>query len=158
ELGTEDVTDFVAREFRRPFVLSNDLPIRVVIGHVENESSVVIMCAHHSAVDWWSASLMLSAVAAMYGGLPTTRRFLAGSYTRDSQALRAAVGSSWGSDVLAHWRRTLGEADDAVIARKRSHRDARHEFFELDWEKTRHLRSLARRSHVSSFVVLLGIL
>jgi hypothetical protein len=164
-----------ARRDRRAEELLNDveagpLPIdempllRATVGRFDNEDSVLILAAHHTAVDGWSIHLVMRDLAHCYaarrgaGGpdLPPARQYR--EYvawqraTADSAATRAA---------RAFWRETLRGAQLVAIPTDRPRRPGEpfvtgwHRFL-VDDELTAATLALADRMRSSPFMVLLA--
>ncbi|MGW5145710.1 amino acid adenylation domain-containing protein [Rhodococcus koreensis] len=167
--GTEaDLVRLVTETVGRPFDLATEIPLRASLIRVGDEQVLAIVL-HHIATDEWSdrpflRDLMTAYAARAQGSAPGWEP-LAVQYADYTLWQRDVLGdpqekSSLVSRQLDYWAKTLDGAPEELVLPADRTRPARPSFAggaietTLDAATTRALRSLARTSGTSMFMVL----
>jgi amino acid adenylation domain-containing protein/thioester reductase-like protein len=108
ECSPEDLADRLSEFGRRPFDLAADLPIRARLFAVGPEENVLLIVAHHIAVDGWSLSVLLRDLSAAY-----TARIGDGTPDWPDLAVQYSDYTMWHAELL-------GDPDDpdSALARQ----------------------------------------
>ncbi|HEX5717657.1 MAG TPA: amino acid adenylation domain-containing protein, partial [Thermoanaerobaculia bacterium] len=150
----------------RPFDLTRDLLLRVVLLRLATEEHAVLLTMHHIAGDGWSMGVLIQEVAALYAaftaGLPSPLPELPTQYADFAQWQRQWLQGEVLAGQMAYWRTQLGEGAPASELPADLPRPAVQSFrgaarrFALSAETTAGLHALARREGVSLFMALLA--
>lgn len=150
-LDAADLDAFLAR-LTRPFDLSRPGPIRIAVGRLGPERSLLAIDAHHAAVDGASLDVIIEDLLAVYAHRPPPEP------TAPFSAFVEAQASPPGAADLAFWRamhpdppRTVRPAADRPAADYRRFAVDRVVFDPLDGEA---LRRAARAQGVTPAVLL----
>jgi thioesterase domain-containing protein/acyl carrier protein len=155
-------------ESRKPFHLDQGPLWRFALIRIAGDDHVLLITAHHIAIDGWSRGVFLRELGMLYPAY--LRRAL--SPLKDLP-LQYADYAAWQAEwvesgqvrrQLDYWKRELAGASTFLPVRtdrprppKQSFRGARHRF-DLRETTTAALKDLCRREHVSPFMSLLAVL
>ncbi|WP_345025737.1 amino acid adenylation domain-containing protein [Streptomyces sedi] len=159
-----EVTAALARETARPFDLAARWPLRATLARLADDEHLLLLTAHHIAVDGWSWDLLLDDLSAGY------RAGVTGTAPPAVPALGYADFAAWqrrwdagsaAAEQLAYWTDRLADLDPLELPTDRPRpvaRDARGALlpFEIPDELADAVTALARRQAVTPFVVLLA--
>ncbi|HEY0636759.1 MAG TPA: amino acid adenylation domain-containing protein, partial [Pseudonocardiaceae bacterium] len=155
-----EVAGVVARHTTTPFDLTAGPLLRAELLRVTGAEHVLVLSAHHSVWDGWSASILLRELSALYSGgelgpLPVR-------YSDYAAWERAWLSGPVLTEQVEYWRRTLGGAPDTMelptdLPRPthRSGEGARLPF-ELSAELATGLAALCRGENATLFMGLLA--
>ncbi len=108
----------IEREIARPFDLEHDLMLRARLIRLGPEDHVLVLVAHHIAVDGWSKRLLLEDLAAAYealtGGREPRLPELAVEYADFAIWQRARLTGTRLQELVDHWRSHLNGAPPAL--------------------------------------------
>ncbi|AXB47648.1 non-ribosomal peptide synthetase [Amycolatopsis albispora] len=163
-VDARDADDFervLADEADRPFVLEQNVPVRLRVYQRADGESVLLLCAHHIVVDMWSCVVLLEDLALAYGDgaeLPPP----AVEYADFVDWQRELLTGAEGDRLWDYWREQLsGELPVLALPGDRP-RPAVQTFrgasrvFGVGRELTERLKDLGVRCGVTPFVVLLS--
>ncbi|WP_405783771.1 amino acid adenylation domain-containing protein [Streptomyces sp. NBC_00859] len=174
ELHTERVTeDDLSSATRRAaaycFKLAEEIPVRVSLFGISQESHVLVLVLHHIAADGWSMAPLLkdlsTAYAARHQEMAPAFDELPGQYADFAVWQREVLGSesdpeSVASEQLAYWRQALAGAPAELALPFDYPRPAVASYrgasvpFSVDADAHRALLELARERGVTLFMVL----
>jgi uncharacterized protein YbdZ (MbtH family)/aryl carrier-like protein len=141
-----------------------ELPLlRAVLGRLAADDHVLVLAAHHMAVDAWSMQLLIRDLASCYAirrgfeqSLPPVRQYREYCLAQQEETTPAAL-----RPALDYWRASLHGARSFTLPTQQVQAPAglsryamRH--FGLDPDLTRGVLSLARQTRSSPFMVLLS--
>jgi hypothetical protein len=94
---------------QRPFRLDRQPPIRVTLLRRDNHPDILLMAAHHIALDYVSQLLVLRAILAAYADSSAAPaiRDTGGDFDEFVQSQRTYLGSRRADTARSHWRREL---------------------------------------------------
>ncbi|MAT97566.1 MAG: hypothetical protein CL608_10525 [Anaerolineaceae bacterium] len=104
------ITNQIAREDQRPFNLTNDIPIRIKLLHLDEDHWVLLLVLHHIAMDLWSIELIIEEITILY------RAYQAGQTPQlpelpiqysDYAAWQEKWLAEHEAEQLAYWKKTL---------------------------------------------------
>lgn len=159
-----DLTSHARQQARKAFDLENDPVLRLDLYIRSDSEAVLLVCAHHIAVDLWSFALMIEEFFGLLeefrsGGTPSLQT--EGSRYSDYVSWQESmlVGAE-GERLWAYWRRHLqGSVAPLELAFGRNAvapRDSRTRFFELSEQLFFQVKQLARKHQVSLYTLLLA--
>jgi condensation domain-containing protein len=146
----------------RPFPV-HELPLlRAVLGRFDEQDSVLVLSAHHSAADVWSIQVIMGDVAECYAAydagdeprLPEVTQYRDYVAAQQEEAAGPAVAAS-----RAYWRETLRGAKILVAPVRRNEQVApatSYHRFVTDAHLSTGVSRLARATRSSPFMVLLA--
>lgn len=106
ESATPASVDGILQQFAgRPFVLSEDMPIRAVLIRHAGNRHILVIVAHHIVVDGWSMRILANELAALYQGVSLPEP--APSYLAYSRRHRRWIRSGAVDEQIEYWKRTL---------------------------------------------------
>ncbi|HEY6395813.1 MAG TPA: condensation domain-containing protein [Solirubrobacteraceae bacterium] len=112
------VRSLIECEIARPFDLEHDLMLRPRLIRLGPEDHVLVLVAHHIAVDGWSKGLLLGDLAAAYealaGGREPRLPELPVEYADFAIWQRARLTSTRLQELVDHWRSQLEGAPPAL--------------------------------------------
>ena len=151
--------DLVDAEATRPFHLADgEPPFRATLIRVAEHEHVLVLLLHHIVADGWSVSVLARDLAAAYSGTdlsePVLRHTDYAAWQR-SRASRAAGQLTRRREELAGAPHTLELPADRPRPPERRHR-GRTLPLEVDAGLTGRIRTLARESGATEFMVLLA--
>ncbi|MFR9788486.1 amino acid adenylation domain-containing protein [Streptomyces sp. MB22_4] len=169
EVMEDGVAQAVAELVERPFVLSEDLPLRAVLLALGTRSHVLVSVVPHIAFDGWSVAPFLRDLSEAYRA--RTARSAPGweelpvQYRDFALWQRELLGSGDGdgdlfTEQVGHWRRTLAGAPGELALRGDRPRPATASGragavpVRLSPSDLRRLKKLARDKRASLFMVL----
>jgi amino acid adenylation domain-containing protein len=162
----DELRDRVENESHKPFALKREYPLRARLYTRPDGKHILLLVAHHIAVDFWSLMVLMDELAALYSpleGQPESGpgRILV-QYTDFARWQDKLLDGPAGEALLAYWRdRLAGELPllnlpaDGARSSSVSRRGAAHGFI-LDQEISDGLRELARLEETTLYVVLLA--
>ncbi|MFD6308757.1 amino acid adenylation domain-containing protein, partial [Streptomyces sp. NPDC060223] len=168
ETGEAEVSEAIGDEVRRGFDLSSELPWRVRLLTVSPTESVLVIVAHHIAVDGWSMELITRDLGIAYSARKQGRApgwsALPVQYADYAMWQREVLGAlddedSLISAQLAHWRRTLAGAPEELVLPVDRARPTHPSFraglapVRVDAHVHARLTEIARRCGVTMFMV-----
>ncbi len=157
-----------AAEAARPFDLTRDALLRVLLLAFGPHEHVVALTLHHIAGDGWSVGVLVGEVAALYAAFearrPSPLPELPVQYADYAEWQRQWLSGEALAAQLGYWRRQLGDgraASEILGDRPRpavpSARSASQRF-RLPAAEAETVRALARREGATLFMVLLAAL
>lgn len=90
---------------RRPFDLTNDIPIRALLARLSANRHVLAISAHHIVADGWSMRILAGELAERYSGHAEIRK--APSYLSFAESHRAWIESGAVTRQIDYWKRML---------------------------------------------------
>ncbi len=90
---------------KRPFDLSNDIPIRALLVTTKPGRHVLGISAHHIVADGWSIRIMATELAEIYAGKPGHPP--APSYVEYSRAHRKWIDNGGAKSQIDYWKKNL---------------------------------------------------
>lgn len=145
----------------RPFPADQVPLLRAVLGRFDEEDSVLVLCAHHSAADVWSIQVILRDLAECYTAraagkepqLPEVAQYRDYVAAQQEEAAGPKVAAS-----RAYWRETLRGAKILVAPVHRTeHAPATgYHRFTTDAHLSTEVSRLAKATRSSPFMVLLA--
>jgi amino acid adenylation domain-containing protein/FkbM family methyltransferase len=150
---------------RRPFDLSRDLMLRVLLLRLEDEQHILVLVTHHVASDGWSSAIFWQDLAALYQAI-----VFRGSPHLSELPVQYADYAAWQREwlrgevletQLSYWRKqldnlaTLQLQTDRARPAIQSFRGARQTLV-LGDELSEGLKALSRREGVTLFMTLLA--
>ncbi|MER6708535.1 amino acid adenylation domain-containing protein, partial [Streptomyces fumanus] len=168
EADEAGVAEAIGDEMRRGFDLSGELPWRVRLLTVSPTQSVLVIVAHHIAVDGWSMELITRDLGIAYSARKQGRApgwsALPVQYADYALWQREVLGTlddenSLISAQLAHWRRTLAGAPEELVLPVDRARPTQPSFraglapVRVDAHVHARLTEIARRCGVTMFMV-----
>jgi amino acid adenylation domain-containing protein len=153
----------VEDEAHRPFDLGREYPLRARVFTRTDGRHVLLLVAHHIAVDFWSLMLLMEELSSLLTSAGDPHSFEpSAQYTDFARWQAALLDDPTGDAHLAYWRRKLGGEltplqlpTDRARMSSTSRRGAAHEFT-LDGEVSAALRELARREGTTLYTVLMS--
>jgi condensation enzyme len=146
----------------RPFPV-NEVPLlRAVLGRFDEQDSVLLLAANHTATDVWSAQVIMRDLAECYAAraagdeprLPEVTQYRDYIAAQQEEAAGPAVAAS-----RAYWREALRGARILVVPTRRDEQEAPATSYHRSLTDA-HLRAevsrVARETHSSPFMVLLA--
>ncbi len=133
-----ELAELVEREALRPFDLSADLPLRVVVASLSDRDRVILVTLHHIACDGWSIARLVTELGTLYQahvhGVRPALPDLNLQYTDYADWQRRWLAGSHAREQLEYWQRTLKDLPvlhnvplDASRLRSKSGLGALHE-------------------------------
>jgi len=155
----------VTDEAHRPFDLERGPTARLALFSHGERKHVLLLSAHHIALDLWSLAVLLEELGALYPAACSGRSVTLPAPATTMAAL-AAAQATWldGPEAERHreyWREQLADLSplalptDRLRPTARSHRGTAHRFT-LGADLTARLRALAAREGTTLFAVLLA--
>lgn len=145
----------------RPFPADRVPLLRAVLGRFDQQDSVLVLCAHHSAADVWSIQVVLRDVAQCYAArvagkepqLPEATQYREYVAAQHEDAAGPAVAAS-----RAYWRETLRGARILVAPVHRTDQTPATSYhrFTTDAQLSTEVSRLAKATRSSTFMVLLA--
>lgn len=145
----------------RPFPADQVPLLRAVLGRFDEEDSVLVLCAHHSAADVWSIQVVLRDLAECYTAraagtkpqLPAVAQYRDYVTAQQEEAAGPTVAAS-----RAYWRETLRGARILVAPVHRTGQapGTSYHRFTTDAQLTAEVSRLAKATRSSPFMVLLA--
>ncbi|MFB7778620.1 amino acid adenylation domain-containing protein [Streptomyces bauhiniae] len=162
--ATARAEELVRAETARPFHLDRETPLRTLLVKVAEQEHLLVLTAHHIAVDGWSVDLLTRDLGQLY------RARLTGDGPPPAPPVQYADFAAWqdrwsqGTSPeaqLAHWRERLGGLTPLELPTDRPRpavRDPRGDLLALAIpdELAEAVADLARSRAVTPFVVLLA--
>lgn len=158
-------TETTAR-VRRPFDLANEHQFRVTLFRQGDDEHTLLWVSHHVALDGWSASILLSELAALYeteiGGQPASLADLAITFADFAAWQREWLSGERLDALLGYWRERLAGAPELIdLAGGRPRPQVQH--FEGGQVSTvlppalvARIRDVAHRYEATPYMVLLA--
>lgn len=150
--------DFTRRAMTA-FDLARDVPIRATLYRREQES-VLLLVAHHIAVDLWSLLLFITELDARYRGAPVGAS--RARYARFAAAQHAYLETSRAEADWLYWRDRLGgdlpilRLPQAIRAPLAQRHAGASRAVRLDARRTAALEALAKREGITLYTALLA--
>ena len=150
---------------RRPFDLSRDLLLRVLLLRLAEEEHILLFVQHHIASDGWSTSIFWRELTALYeaftSGRPDPLSELPIQYADYALWQRDRLSGETLESQLAYWRKQLENLAPLQLTPDRA-RPGAHDYagdrqtFLIPQEVTDGLRRLSRDEGVTLFMTLLA--
>jgi hypothetical protein len=161
----DDRAQLLINEVESGVLSVRDLPLlRAVLGRFDDQDAVLVLVAHHTAVDAWSVQLIMRDLAACYAvrrGHDVPELPAAHSYREFAVEQRAGIGDGATARSAAYWRDKLKDA--RIVALPTDRLRSAEPVFRTSWHRFTvgaDLRSatvrLARTTRSSPFMVLLA--
>jgi hypothetical protein len=161
-----DFDEMLSQETIRPFDLTGDPVLRVTLYQRPGGERVLLLVAHHIAVDGWSLYLCLEELGALYTahrqGVPADLPEPEAEYSAYVAWQAELLRSSRGAELSDYWRGQLsghlpplGLATDRPRPKVQTSHGARYAFG-IDAELTAGLNRLAEEQDTTLFTVLLA--
>ncbi|MBC7923017.1 MAG: amino acid adenylation domain-containing protein [Ferruginibacter sp.] len=161
-----EVEELVRAETKRAFSLENDAPLRVCVFTRSAREHVLVLTAHHIAVDFWSLALLLSELHTRYPALAKGQTVslppVGATYADFTSEQTGRLAKESGPRLREYWGKQLaGEKSVLNLPTDRPHppvqtyHGAVHRF-QLDAGLSDQLKALARQEGVTLYVVLLS--
>jgi amino acid adenylation domain-containing protein len=159
------VQDAVNTAYSVPFQLSTGPTLRVDLFTTAPDRHVLLVVAHHIAVDGWSMTVLPRDLGALYAaectGVPATLPALAWTMHDHAAWQRRMLDGPAGAALWQRWRdRLSGELPVLELSpgaqRTRQRLDGRSAVFTLDAELSAAVRRLAKQRGCTVYVVLLA--
>lgn len=138
--------------------------LRAALGRFGPEDSVLVLIAHHMAVDGWSMRVLvrdLAIIHALGAGAPAGPLPYAYSYAEHAREQGEWAEGAQAADARAYWREKLRGARMTAIGNDRPHRGGPDSYavhrFSLEEETAASLLSRARKARCSPFMVLMAV-
>jgi acyl carrier protein/serine acetyltransferase len=163
-----EATRLAIEEARKPFDLAQGPLWRFALIVIADDDCLLLITAHHIAIDGWSRGVFLREFSAIYASFMEGRRS-----PLEKLPLQYADYAVWQADwvegqtvakQLEYWKHELAEASaflmlptDRPRPQVPSFRGTRH-WFTLSPASTAALKGLCQRERVSLFMVLLAVL
>ncbi|MDQ6705122.1 MAG: condensation domain-containing protein, partial [Acidobacteriota bacterium] len=156
----------IEAESQRPFQLEQGSVLRACLFSRSNRDHLLLLCAHHIAVDYWSFIILFDELRALYPafklGQPSPLAPVGGSYIEFANRQHEYIESEAAAAALQFWREKLG-GDPARAAlpvdrprpATQSYRGATSTF-EIDGALAGELGSLAKREGATIYSVCLA--
>ncbi|MEU3455893.1 condensation domain-containing protein [Micromonospora sp. NPDC006766] len=145
----------------RPFPVDQVPLLRAVLGRFDDQDSVLVLCAHHSAADVWSIQVILRDLAECYTAraagnepqLPEVTQYRDYVAAQQEEAAGPTVAAS-----RAYWRETLRGAKILVSPVRRTGQAPATSYhrFTTDAHLSTEVSRLAKATRSSPFMVLLA--
>ncbi|MCX4388065.1 condensation domain-containing protein [Micromonospora peucetia] len=145
----------------RPFPVDQVPLLRAVLGRFDEQDSVLVLCAHHSAADVWSIQVILRDLAESYTAraagnepqLPEVTQYRDYVVAQQEEAAGPTVAAS-----RAYWRETLRGAKIMVAPVHRTGQTPATSYhrFTTDAHLSTEVSRLAKATRSSPFMVLLA--
>ncbi len=152
-------------ETRQPFNFARAPLLRVHVFSRAEDEHVLVLTAHHIAVDFWSLAVLLDELRTLYPALCTGADVElppASEYLDYLRRERSLTQGGEGARMLEYWRAQLGDEPpplelpaDRARPPLQSYRGATHAF-RFSRELTAGLRELARAEGVTLYMLLLA--
>ncbi|MCP4689935.1 MAG: amino acid adenylation domain-containing protein [Desulfobacterales bacterium] len=160
-----EIRRVAAREAQRPFDLSRGPLFRASVTRMEEERHVLMLNVHHIVFDRWSGDILLHELASLYDAFRRGRRSplpeLEIQYVDFAAWQRRRLDGGGLEKHLAYWRQRLSDAPrllelpaDRPRPPTQTFRGGR-EWFDLDDDLTRSLRTVGRGAGATLFATLL---
>lgn len=137
--------------------------VQVVLGQFTDDDAVLVLIAHHTAVDGWSMHVLIQELAVSYGALRghDVPDLVEPAQYRDYVAWERAGGGSATARSRDYWRQKLRDAEILALptdwpkSAGRAKTTAAHRFL-VDPDVTSAALDLARQTRSSAFMVMLA--
>ncbi|HEY9763710.1 MAG TPA: amino acid adenylation domain-containing protein [Trichocoleus sp.] len=160
-----EVQQFLVKEARLPFSLSEDLLLRATLFKLSETEHILLVNLHHIVTDGWSIAVLLGELAALYQAFALEQEpmlpDLPIQYADFAFWQRHRLQSDLNATQLAYWREQLRDLPllqlptDSVCTSAPTYQGAR-QFFALSQPLTQQLKDLSCQSGVTLFVTLLS--
>ncbi len=159
--GEQDLHEQVQAAYRLPFDLANGPLLRVSLFTAGPEDHVLLIVAHHIAMDGWSVGILLNELEALYsnqGSFPLPEK----DYTDFIRWQHSLIDSPEGKQMEAYWLKTLaGELPNMAFphpanATENAAEDEASFPFVIERPLSDQIRSFARAEDVTLFMTLLS--
>lgn len=157
--GPDDIDGFVNEVEAGLFGIDEMPLLKLVVGRISATDAVVVPMAHHTAVDGWSAQVVMRDLAQLYAGqvLPPARQ-----YREYIQWQRSNADSPQSRAARKYWRETLAGTEMVAIPTDKTR--VEHEQFVTAWyrfglgEEVRQATlKYAAATRTSPFMVLMAV-
>ena len=105
-------------EARRPFDLTQELPLRTILLCLAPEESLLLLTMHHIVADGWSLNVLLPELSSLYeafaSGEPSPLPDLPFQYTDFAVWQREQLQGGQFAEQLAYWERQLANAPEVL--------------------------------------------
>ncbi len=163
---TSRVYQLAQEEAQQPFVLTESIPIRATLIHLEETSNVLLITMHHIVGDDWSLKIIQKELAIIYTALSegnvSPLEPLPFQYVDYVCWQQEQFGKQVFNQQLVYWKQQLAGAPPLLELPLDHPRPVvqtfrgETEFFTLDKTLTRQLRTLGQRTGSTLFMVLLA--
>ncbi|TQS25869.1 condensation domain-containing protein [Microbispora sp. KK1-11] len=154
----------VETEHTRPFELAGGRLSRIKVWRRADDDHIVLLTAHHAAVDWTAMIVCAFEICALYGagldeaGLPP----LTAPYAEFVAEQQAALAGFDGEEAWRYWSQALPAKrpePPVAVSTSRSDRDGRHRVvtFSVGPEATRRIGKVSWAARVPPNVVVLAL-
>lgn len=168
DLQEAEIRRLADEEARRPFDLSRDLKLRVILLRLGRRDHVLLLTMHHIAFDGWSQGIFFYELAALYeafvSGEPSPLPELPVQYADFAHWQRLWLQGELFETQLAYWKRQLGSNPPALNLQTDRPRPATQTFngdrcdIVIPAELSASLKKLSRQEGVTPYMLLLASL
>ncbi|TSE09244.1 non-ribosomal peptide synthetase [Aquimarina algiphila] len=164
--GIEETMSRIDQDTKKPFNLSTDRLIRANIYHQANQDYILVVTAHHIAMDLWGLAILLNELRLVYTALCTNDtpqlKTITTNFRNHVNDQKTLLFSDKGDTLLQYWKeKLLGELPvldfpiDKVRPKLLTY-SGNIERFALDKELSFQLAELAKQEGVTLYMLLLA--
>ena len=156
----------ITETIRRPFELSKDLMLRVLLLRLDDKEHILVLVKHHIASDGWSSGILWREVAAFYtafsSGQPHDLPDLPVQYADYAAWQREWLQGDVLETQLSYWQKQLANLPPLLLPTDRprpavqAFRGAKQTMV-LSQDLSRALKELSRQEGVTLFMTLLAV-
>lgn len=170
QCAPEELSTSLSELARQPFDLTQELPLRAILFEIEHKHSVLLLVAHHIALDGWSIAPLLQELSLHYrsrlaSGRPAELAPLAIQYADYTLWQQRLLGTAKNPTRLRqeqqhYWCENLHGAPPVLNLPGAAHRPRERSgnggacIFSLEKPLVAVLQEIARRQHSTLFMVL----
>jgi amino acid adenylation domain-containing protein/non-ribosomal peptide synthase protein (TIGR01720 family) len=166
EEQSAEVQRLASVEAEKPFDLANDSLVRITLLMLRKEEHMLLVTIHHIVSDGWSIGIFFREVATLYEafstGKPSPLSALPIQYADFAHWQRQWLQGEVLENRLNYWKQQLAGAPPLLsIPTDRPRPKVQTfrggiEYFQIDADLTRKLKTLSRQSHATLFMTLLA--
>ncbi|AXT59084.1 non-ribosomal peptide synthetase [Aquimarina sp. AD10] len=162
----EEIVKCIDKDTKKPFNLSTDRLIRANLYQKNDQQHILVVTAHHIAIDLWGLAILLNELRLVYTAFKTNEtpqlKPITANFRNHVNDQKALLFSEKGDSLLTYWKEKLsGELPvldfpiDKVRPKLLTY-NGKVERFSLDQELSNELVELAKQESVTLYMLLLG--